>query len=374
MFKFHLLAVGLLVLWCSSVVYAADIDLEINTSASYDSNVFRSATAPKEDTYFTLAPKIALEIPFNKAYFGSSSRIALKEHVSQTDANLQELIFFGLGRCNPSDYVSFGLRDDLIISGRLKSAEKLTDVTRKREFLDNRLLSALKYELRGGVLATSLEYANTIRNYRDIGKDDWTAHTGQLQIEYSFGYKTSTQVGFGLVRKLYEADVDYISIPVTASLKRKLSSKLDASFSLGLESRRYNEAYQDRNWDRPTASLDITGRFTSKTNSRLLLQRRVYDSDVAIGYAFVSTAGEVALVLDLCDARAQLILQGLYSRNGYIQIERTDNVFAGRGAIQYSLSRWGALVLGYGHERRTSGVPNNDYRKHTIDLYYVALF
>ena len=368
--KRYLLAIEFLILWWSSVAYAADIDFQANISAGYDSNVSRSATAPREDTYFTLAPKLSLELPFNKAYFSSSSRVALEQHVNQTDANLQELVFSGLGRYNPSDYLSFGLRDGLIISGRSKSAEELTDVTRKREFVDNRLLSSFKYELRAGTLA-SLEYVNVIRDYRDTEKDDWIKHIGQLQVEYSLGYKTLTQVGFGLIKKGYEADVDYISVPVTALFRRKVSSKFDASFSLGLESRRYNEAHQDRNWDKPTASINITGKFTPKTNSRLLLQRKVYDSDAATGYVFVSTAGDVALVLNLSDA-AQLILKGLYSRNAYIRIERTDNVFEGCGAIQYSLSKWGAVVLGYGYEQRTSSVPDSDYKQHTVDLYYTT--
>ena len=369
--KRYLLAIEFLILWWSSLVYAADIDFRVNTSASYDSNIFRSATAPKEDTYFTLATKIALKLPFNKVYFSSSSRVALEQHVNQIDANLQELMFSGLGRYNSSHYLSFGLQDDLIISERLKSAERLTDVIKLRQFVDNRFLSTLKYKLKGGVLATSLKYANAVRDYRYTEKDDWIAHTGQLQVEYSFGHKTSTQASFGLVRKVYEADMDYISIPVIVSLKRRLSSKFDASFSLGLESRRYSEVCQDCDWDEPTVSLDITGGFTPKTNSRLLLQRKVHDSDVATGYAFVSTVGDVALALNLSNA-AQLILQGLYSRNGYIQIERTDNVFAGRGAIQYSLSKWGAVVLGYGYEQRTSSVPDSDYRQHTVDLYYIT--
>ena len=354
-------------------MYAAEVDLEVNTGATYDTNVSRSVTAPRRDTYFTIAPRLALKLPFDKVYFSSDVRAAAEQHVRYANANLQELVFSGLGRYNTSDYISFGLQDELIISGRLESAEKLTDVTRWREFVDNSFLSALKCELKGGILVTSLEYDNTIRDYRRTEKDDWMAHTGRLRIEYFFGHRTSVQVESGLLRKFYKVDVNYVSIPLITSLKRKLSSKLDGSFALGTEARRYNEPYQYLNWDKLTTSLEIKGEFTPKTSSTLLLQRKVYDSDLVTGHSFVSTAADVAVAFNL-NYNIQLVLQGLYSKNSYIWVERTDNVFGGRGTIEYRLSRWGAVVLGYGHERRTSDVLTRDYKQHTVDLYYVALF
>jgi len=375
-FKLYLFALGLLVLWWSSVVYAADINFAVNTGVSYDSNVFRADTAKNKGVYFTLAPKVDFKLPFNKAYFSLTSRTALDYYLRHTDANLQELIFSGLGRYELSDYLSFGLQDSLIISGRLKSADRLTDVTRRREFMDNRFSSSLKYELKGGALA-SLQYANIVRNYKHAEKGDWIRHAGQLQIQYPFGYKTSTQVVFGLTRKGYNADVDYISIPMTISLKRKLSYKLGASFSLGLEGRRYDEAHRARNVGGLTMSIDITGKFAPNTTSRLGLQRKVRDSDVATGYAFVSKGGDIALILNLGGA-AQLILQGLYSRNSYIQLKRTDNLFEGRGAIRYSPFKWGAVALGYGYEKGTSSVQGQDYQRHGMDVsidlaYLIAL-
>ncbi len=160
---------------------------------------------------------------------------------------------------------------------------------------------------------------------------------------------------------------------MAASLKRKLSDKVEATLSMGFEGRRYNEIVQDRDWNEPTVSLDITGDLGPKTRSRLLLRRRVYDSDIATGYAFVSTSPDFSLTLKLSDA-AQLTLQGLYSRNSYVQIDRTDDVFGGRGSIRYALSRWGAVILGYGYERRNSSVLNNDYQQHKMELSYVVVF
>ncbi len=354
------------------IAYAAVVNIEVRAGAGYESNVFRSATDPKKDTYFRLAPGLALKLPFSKAYFSSSSRFALEQYVSQTGADLQELTFSGLGRYNTSNYVSFGLRDRLIISEHLRVAEKLSDMPRQRDFMDNRLVFDLKYGLEPGVLETFLECANIARDYKDTERDDWVAHTGRIQVKYFLGHKTSTQVEFGLVRKVYKVDVDYVSVPVILSLERKLSSKLNASFSLGSEGRRYNEAQQDRNWDKPIVSLDITGKFTPKTSSRLLLQRKVYDSDIATGYAFVSTAVDFSLALDLSDL-IHMVLEGLFSRNSYIEIERSDSFFAGHGSMEYSFSRWGKLVLSYSHERGLSSVSAYGYQQHTIDLSYVVV-
>ena len=168
-------------------------------------------------------------------------------------------------------------------------------------------------------------------------------------------------------------DVDYINFPITASLKRELSSKFEAEFSLGFEGRRYNDILEERDWNKPTVRLDVTGHFTDKTSSRLLLHRRTYDSDFLTGYAFMSTAADFSIVLTLSDV-VRLTLQGLYSRNDYDSLAREDNVFGGRGRIRCRLSRWGEIVLGYGHERRNSSIANNDYRQHKIELFYVALF
>ena len=176
-----------------------------------------------------------------------------------------------------------------------------------------------------------------------------------------------------MVAKSYEVGVDYINFPVTASLKRELSSKFEAEFSLGFEGRRYDETVKERDWNKPTARLDITGHLTDKTSLRLLLHRRTYDSDFLTGYAFVSKAADFSLILALSD-RVRLTLQGLYSRNDYATLAREDDVLGGRGRIRYRLSRWGEIVLGYGHERRDSNVPNNDYTQNKVELFYAVLF
>ena len=373
MLKCYSFAMWLLISLCCSTVYAAEFDLEVNTGATYDSNVYRSAVSPEEDGYFVLAPKLALTIPRDKTYLKADLRGVLEQHVDVTDANLQELVFSGLGRYNFSDYMSFGMQNSLVVSDRLQSAEKLSDVTRYREFLDNRFLSAFKYELKENVMAASLEYANAVRNYWDTEKDDWMAHSGRLQVEYFLGHKTSTRLDIGLATKSYEADVDYVSFPVTGSLKRELSSKFEAELSLGFEGRRYNEILEERDWNKPTMRLDIVGHLTDKTSSRLVLHRRNYDSDFLTGYAFASTAADFSLILALSD-RTRLTLQGLYSRNDYATLAREDDVLGGRGRIRYRLSRWGEIVLGYGHERRDSNVPNNDYTQNKVELFYAVLF
>jgi hypothetical protein len=371
-FKCYLLIIGLF-LWCNGDIHSADIEVEVNTGTTYDSNVFRSFTNQKKDVYFTLAPSIALKMPFNKLYLSSGLHTTLEQHISHTEENLQELVFYGLGSYNFSDYVSFGLQDEFIISGRLGSAEKLTDVTGYREFVNNKLASSFKYEFMAGILTASFGYINTIRNYKSSDKDDWIDHAGKFQIEYFFGHKTSVSMSLEPAKKLYKIDANYINIPVIVSLKRNLTSKVDASLSLGLESRRYNADIQDYSLDKPTVVLDITGNFTRKASSKLLLQRKVYDSDILTGYAFVSTNGDTLLALNLRDD-TQLILQGLYSRNSYIQIERTDNVFEGFGTIKYRLSRLGSISFRYGYLRRTSNITDDIYKRQLINLFYTVLF
>jgi len=195
-------------------------------------------------------------------------------------------------------------------------------------------------------------------------------------VKYSIGYKTSAQLSFDLTGKGYKEDVDYFSIPVTASLRRKLSDKLDASFSLGLENRRYDKLYEDRNWSEPNISLNITGRFTPRTVSSLGLQRRVHDSDLAVGNTLVSKAGAITLALNLSEA-TQLSLAGLYSRNDYMRLAWTSSVYEGSVSLQYRLVKWGAIAIGYGYEKWNSNfleILGYDYDKHVLDLSYVIIF
>ena len=368
-----LVTIGLLLLCPGSIAYAADLDLEVNTGITYASNVVRAATAPEDDICITMAPKIALEVPLSKLYFSSSSRVALEQHVSQTDENLQELVLSGLARYDPSDHLCFGLQDDLAISGRLRSAEEFTDVTRYREFVDNKLSSSSRYEWRQGILAASLGYGNTIRNYAHTEKDDWVVHSGQVRVECLLGHKTSTQLSFGLIRKVYEANVDYIEIPIVAYLKRKLGSRLEASFSLGVENRGYNRLYEVRNLRKLVAILEIERGLTPKTASKVRLHYKTYDSDFATGYALVSKAGDVRLVLDL-RYRDQLILEGFYTKNDYIQLRRRDGFFEGYAQIRHRFVEWGDVVFAYGYEKRTSSLSGGGYQQHVIDLYYIAPF
>ncbi len=319
-----------------------------------------------------LTPEIALKLPLNRLYLDSSSRLALEQHVSQTDADLQELIFSGLGRYSISAYSSFGLRDQLIVSKRLKSADELSDMLKWRNFTDNGVASDLRYELKPGTLVASVEYSNTTRDYRDTERDDWLAHTGRLQIEYFLGRKTSAQLAAGVTRKIYEADVDYVSAPVILLLKRKLGSKTEGSCSLGSESRRYNEANQGRNWDEPIVTLEVAGNFTPKTSSRLLLRRRVYDSDIATGYAFANTAAGISVAFNL-NYSTQLVFRGTYARNDYIEFQRMDYLFVGHGVVKYSFVEWGLLAFGYKHERRNSSISASDYRQHILDLSYTVV-
>ncbi len=372
MSRYSLYITSFLIFWSNSIVYAADVHFEVKAGACYESNVFRSSTDPKEDACFILAPEIALRLPLNRLYLDSSSRLALEQHVSQTDADLQELIFSVLGRYSISAHASFGLRDRLIVSKRLKSVDELSDMLKWRNFKDNGVVSDLRYELKPGTLVTSVEYSNTTRDYSDTERDDWMAHTGRLRVEYLLGRKTSTQLAAGLTRKVYEADTDYIGVPVTLSLKRRLGSKTEAICSLGTESRRYSEAHQGLNWSEPIASLEVTGNFTPKTSSRLLLQRRIYDSDMATGYAFANTAAVTSVAFNL-SYTAQLVFRGTYARNNYIESQRMDYLFVGYGAIRYSFTEWGLLVFGYRHERRTSSISAYDYQQHILDLSYTVV-
>lgn len=370
-------AIQLLILSSGSILYAADVDFRISSGVGYDSNVFRSATDPEQDLYLRLTPKLALIMPFYRTYFALNSRAVLEQHMNRTGANLLELVLSGVGRYKLSNHISFMLQDQIIVSDRLRAAEILTDVPIRREFVSNRISSSLRHELRTDVLAISLGYANSIRYYRDEQEgDDWVLHSGEFRIDYSVGHKTSTRLIFSMVKKDYEVDVGYLSFPVTASLRRRLSNKFAAGLSLGVDNRRYSESHEERDWDEPNVSLDITGSLTPKTASSLKLQRKVYDSDFAVGYTYISKAAILTLVLNLSDA-AQLSLSGLYSRNEYMRFRWTSDVYEGRAKIQYRLVKWGAIAMGYGHENWSSkflDTPGYDYNKHLIDLSYVIMF
>lgn len=365
-----------MILFCSgNWLYSVDFDIEINTGTTYDSNVYRSFIEPKKDAYFTFAPKTSLKLPLNKLFFDSSLRMAIEQHISENDANLQELIFSGLGRYNTSDYISFGLKNDVIISGRLKSTGDLSDYTNPREFLDNKLNFSFKYDLSGGKLLISINYGNSIRNYFNSEKDDWMTHSGNTSIGYKLGHRTSVQIASEINRKGYFSDLNYISIPITGSIKRDWTSKINTNLAFGLESRRYNNIDDDRNWNKPTFSFEISDQLTGKTSSRLLLQYKVYDSDIELytGYAFTSIAFDTSLALKLNDY-VKMILKGLYSENDYINIKRIDDVFGGHIQFRYRLPRWGSIALGYGYEWRDSNIMDSNYQQHVVDLYFLALF
>lgn len=371
-----LLVVFLIIFWSVSALYAAEMDFSVSSGLGYDSNVLRSSTDQEHDLYFKLAPKLALIMPLYRTYFDISSSGLLEQHVNRKDANLLELIFSGRGRYNLLDHVSFGLNDEFIISDRLRSAEQLTDFARRREFISNRISTDLQQAFRDDSLTMSLGYSNSIRDYQDNSNDNWMAHKGQFRIKSALGYKTSVELNVGLIEKDYEADVNYLSIPVSASFGRQLSNKFTVSCSFGMENRKYNESYQDHNWNEPVISFSITGNLTPKTASRLTLQRRAYDSDFSVGQTFISKAAILLLALRLSDATS-LNVEGLYTRNDYTLFKWTSDIYSGSAKIQYRLVKRGAISLSYGYEKWESNfldILNYGYDKHVVDISYVVIF
>ncbi|MFC1715384.1 hypothetical protein ACFL6S_17075 [Candidatus Poribacteria bacterium] len=393
--KSYLFAIGALVL-CCSIVYAAEFDLEVNTGATYDTNFLRIDPSDRNDAYFTLSPRAALKMPANKAYSSFGVRGVWEEHLVKTSQDLQELVIAGLGRYNPSYNISLSMRDEIILSGRLRSivgrdddlvSDNITiegldsdappegrsdEVFRKREFADNRFLAAMRYEYKGGEQAVSLEYTNIIRDYRDTETDDWVANAGLLTIEDPLGHRTSTSLNLGLIRKSYQVGMNYVSIPASVSLERQLGNKFKSAISLGVEGRRYSEEFDEEKYrTTPTAGLKITGQFAPKATSWLRVQRTFFDSDMWTGDAFVSNAFDMSVILALTDA-VRFTLEGLYSRNDYVtrDSQRDDDFFLGYAEVRYINSTLGSISLRYGYERRNSDIVH-DYVEHTIELYHL---
>ena len=371
MLKYYSFAMGILVLlWCSAG-HAAEFSLETNLGSSYETNVFREPI-DVDDIFFTLAPKAVLKMPMNKVYSSLGLRGVIEQHVKEDKANLQEVVLSGLGRYDRSELTSFSLRDEIIVSGRLRSNDKFSDRIKKREFTDNRFAAGLQRDFRSGDVMTSLGYTNSIRDYKHTNNDDWLGHAGQLQVKYRLGYKTSVALGFGMSKKSYESGDNYTGFSVVSSLERKLSNRFRTALSLGMEGREYNdEDLGSFSWRTPSASLSIIGRLAHKTTSALVLQHRVFDSDMFTGDAFESTAADLSLTLGLVDA-TQLKIEGLYSRNKYRKATRSDDFLAGYAGLRYEFT-WGVMTARYGYERRDS---DNvfDYQQHTFELYYLLMF
>ncbi len=374
-FTIFFLAIWLVSLNSVCILHAAEFDVEVNTGATYDSNVERSFINPKSDVYFTFAPRASMELPVNKLYFNSGIRGAIEKHIEDMDSDLQELVFSGLGRYTSNSHVSVGLKNDMAVSGRLRTAERLSDYTYPREFFGNNINVAFKYGFKGGKLPLSIDYTNVIRNYLGSEIDDWIANYGNLSVGYQLGHKTLAQFGIGLARKGYYGDNSYLSFPINALVKRDFTDNLDATFNLGIESRRYSYLNGNPNWKRPIVSLLIKNKFTQKTGARLLLQYRVYDSDIELytGYAFTSAAVDTSMSLKI-SKNIKLVLDGFYSKNNYIKMDRNDDVLSSHMQFQYRLPKWGSLALGYGIGWRSSNITRSDYQQHMADLYFLALF
>lgn len=182
---------------------AAEVDFEINTGLNYDTNINHSLYDPDEGAYLTISPKAVLRLPFNRAFFSSGIRAGWEQHLDKKDANMQELILSGTAGFDLTDHISFNFSDNLDISERLNSLNESTDMYVWVEFTDNRFTPSIKYQSRGRALTTYLAYTNVLRDYREESMDDWTSHSGNIQMNYSFGYKTSAELSVGLGKKSY---------------------------------------------------------------------------------------------------------------------------------------------------------------------------
>lgn len=362
---------------CLYNISFAVIDFNLSANSGYY-RIYPYDAPPDNFTYFSLKPGVSLNLPLNKLTFNSNANASLSQYSGESLSTLQSLDLFAKSKYRATDRVLFQIQNRLTFSGTLRANEELTEenlayVTGLRDYLNNLFSSNADFRLKHN-LSLSLGYSNTIRDYRDSEKNDWMLNSGKFQFTYSAKDKLSSQIGLIISRKSFGEHLDYINVPVSLSLKQKFGDRIDTSISAGMYNVSYISSQAKYNrWSKPTFNLNIVGNITPKTNINLSLIRSAYDSESANSYSMTRTGGYLSLNIRFIKG-IQTSFQGLYSRNSFIQIDRTYSNIGGRCSIQYKFTRLGTLAFNYGYDKRFSDISENYYRDHTAFLNYSVQF
>ncbi len=373
---------GFIICLMLSIVSSGDakvVNLKLDTSINYDSNLFRTSEHPQSDFFLAFAPQLLFQKNFSRTSFQVDSNFILERYFHYTEVNFQEVVFEPLIGYKLSDRLSFKIQDELSNSKNSKLEQAASDTTELLSYFSNQVTPAITYKHSNGMLI-DLSYSNALRDYKDSTNNDWKFNSAIVSFQYPIGTKTSASLHFGLKQKAFASDIVYLGRFVNFELSRKLPYKfISAKASLGWEDRNYTVADEKLYIHSPLFDIGITGKLSPNLPLTLSFKLSLEDSDYYIGQALIPFGPDISLSWNLTP-KIQFNFEGALSRNQYLEntfldfFKHLDFGLFGKLQVVYRIRTRREFHFTYQYENRNSQNKEIGYRQSLLNFSFVFFY
>jgi hypothetical protein len=355
---------------------------EVETSATYDDNVFRTNTA-LSDWYFTVAPTLRLQSEWGRHFFELFGGVNDYNYSSYTDENLTDWRFGTDGRydisraANVKATVYYGHQHELWSAPNNVQGYQAAP---NRYFQTHADVSAVYQPNRlgfgfGGVFdrytwQRTKAYGGGYLYNSDRDQNEYQAY-GKVYYDFSPGYS-------GYVKASYD-ERDYDNFLDRSGLHRSSHGyRVDGGVNLQITHLVAGEifvGYLQQNFA-SSALKDVSGLdygaqldwYVSPVLTAHLSGKRTLDDVVLSG---VSVADNKSVVVSAdYEFRPNIILQarGSYTNSKYIGSSRTDSYPGAGVGIKYLLNRYASFDVNYNYSDRSTNTSSLDYTSNTLSI------
>lgn len=356
----------------------------ITIEENYDSNIYATQTALKNDYITGIKPVFAVESDWSRHAISLITSADIGHYLENTHENYSDYSIGGAGRLDL-------LRETFLLASASTShkhedrgsQDAVSNAKEPTEYNQNdatisfiRSLRRISLKIDGDF--SEYKYQNSVTNSGGV-----IQNIGRNRNQY----KTTTRVGYEIIPG-YEAfargalnERDYEFTPTDAVNRDSSGYEAELGTALNLGGKTKGEVfagYMQQNYD-SVALKDVKGmkfggnilwNITSLTSINSAIIRGIQETTEANASAYISTLYSVELEHELL----YNLLVGVntsYNTNDYIgtnATSRADNISGAGAKIKYLMNRRASIIAKYDYSNRDSNINNQDYKRNMVTL------
>lgn len=380
----------------ASAVRFGPVDLHpyLNTSVTYDDNVYVRNVNKKEDVYFLISPGLLVQRSKGDNLLELEYRADLYRYIDTAgDNNVNDHNLRGAAHLNTDGRLWMKL-DDLARDGHEPRSEAVAVAAALNRYYSNDVTAEAGYELTKK-LGLSLAYENYYVDYYNedevnnpVDYRDRSDNGVALTAKYQVMPKTKVLVQ-GTFKDIYHTDnnpADTLAPQLNSreywamtGVTWDITDKSTGVIKGGYEWKNFkSDAVND--FSTPVFLVSLNHRFTPKTSVTVEGSRQAYETDDPETDFYTSTKGAVKLGWKPA-GKIEVSPFFSFSNNRYagdtavtptLSVRRLENVYTYGLDVAYNMNKWIAFTLGYNHNQKVSTIKTFDYTQNTVSFMVSA--
>lgn len=350
--------------FCAQGINAGPLKIKpsIEARVGSDNNVFLvPENEEQDDTYFSILPRVAFEMPYQNHFFSLDYGIEFRRYseYDSENADLHNLEFQGL--------LNITSQLDIRILERYKqlSGDTTETIGRTEYSVNNAAITAV-YQL-NSKLSFEGQYGQAKYDYDDPSLIGRTENQVSLSAIYDIYDK------WGFLGEFAHGEVDIDETGDDASYNRILvgargsfTPKLSGLVKIGQEMRSYEGDREDT--DLGFLAGEITHQVADDMKLTIGATQQLVESIVYSGNAYTETQFRAGLTKTFME-RFSIMLSGYFQSNEYenpviiddTSRKREDDIWQAEIGVEYRLNRYTILLAGFEHKVFDSNFDENDF-------------